>query len=175
MIDLSDYFITIHDPRVERTKKHSLCKIIGLAVYAIIAGANTWEEIEDICEVREGELEKIMDLENGIPSHDTFQRVFSRLDHKSLADGVQKWIESLYSYIGQRHIAIDGKTLRKSFDRASEQSAFHTVNAFVVDNLTFIRHEVGTKKESEITLIPELLDKVDLQTSVVTIDAIGCI
>ena len=174
MQDITNFFLVLHDPRVDRTKKHSLCKIIGLAVYAIIAGANTWEDMEDICEARETDLEKIMDLENGIPSHDTFQRIFSRLDPKELADAVMLWMQELTKDLDQKHIAIDGKTLRGSFDRANEQSAFHTLNAFVVDSLTILRHEVGTKKDSEVTMIPKLLDSLDLKNAVISIDAIGC-
>ncbi len=176
MLDLSEFFLTIYDPRVDRTKKHSLCKIIGLGVYGSITGANSWESIEIVCEERQEDLAKIMDLENGIPSHDTFQRVFSRLDPKSFADGVAAWMKSFLSLDSETkvHYAIDGKTLRKSFDTANEQSAFHTLNAFIVDNLTIIRHEVGTKKDSEISMIPKLLSKLDLKNAIVSIDAIGC-
>ncbi len=176
MLDLSEFFLTIYDPRVDRTKKHSLCKIIGLGVYGSITGANSWESIEIVCEERQEDLAKIMDLENGIPSHDTFQRVFSRLDPKSFADGVSVWMQTFVALNPdiKQHIALDGKALKKSFDTANEQSALHTLNAFVVDNLTILRHEVGTKKDSEITMIPELLSKLDLRNAIVSIDAIGC-
>ncbi len=91
MKDLANCIITIHDPRVDRIKKHSLGKIIILAVYAIIAGGDTWVDIEEICELRLPDLEKIMDLENGIPSHDTFQRLFSKLNPRELSDALMLW------------------------------------------------------------------------------------
>lgn len=174
MQDVSKVFMVIHDPRVDRTKKHSLCKIITLAIYAILAGADTWEDIEDICELRKEDLEKIMELENSIPSHDTFQRVFAMLDPKELSDAIAVWMESLVASISQKHIALDGKTLRRSFDRANKKSAIHTLNAFVVDSMTILRHEVGSNKDSEISMIEDILKKIDIKNSIITIDAIGC-
>ncbi len=174
MIKISDYIDEIPDPRANQGKKHPLPTIIILALYAIIIGAKSWIEIQFICNYKINELEKFTDLQNGVPSHDTFQRVFAKLDSNILNNILTLWVENLLESLANKHLAIDGKVLRKSIDTANEKSAIHTLNAFVVDTLTVIRQEVGDKKDSEITLIPILLDALNIKGAIITIDAIGC-
>ena len=174
MTAIAKLLLDVTDVRSNQGKKHFLPDIIAMVLYGIIVGGESWIDIQCICEEREKELKKFLRLENGIPSHDTFQRVFARIIPNELNEVLAKWAESVIGSTENKHIAIDGKTLRKSFDKANEQSAIHTLNAFVVDNLTVIRQEFGYKKDSEITMIPTLLDSLDLNNSIVSIDAIGC-
>ena len=174
MVSISDYIDKIPDPRANQGKKHELSAIIMLVLYGIIVGAKNWIEIQFICDAKADDLKNFMPLKNGIPSHDTFQRVFAKLDPTILNDILTLWAEKLVAGIKEKHITLDGKTLRSSYDTASNTSAVHTLNAFVSNTLTVLRQEIGYKKDSEITMIPLLLKAIDLKGSIVTIDAIGC-
>ncbi len=174
MVSISDYIDSIPDPRANQGKKHELSAIIMLVLYGIIVGAKNWIEIQFICNEKVNDLQNFMPLKNGIPSHDTFQRVFAKLKPSILNDILILWAENLVAGIQEKHIALDGKTLRASYDMASDTSAMHTINAFVSNTLTVLRQEIGYKKDSEITMIPVLLEAIDLKGSIVTIDAIGC-
>lgn len=173
-IVLHDAVAIIKDPRIDRTKKHNLADMVVIAVYSLLCGAEGWNDIETIAIERFDELSEFFDLKNGIPSHDTFQRVFSRLDPKELNYALEKWAATLQDSLVGKVVAIDGKTLRHSFDTASERSALHSITAYVTENATILGQCFGTSKDSEITQIPELLKRIDIKNSIVTIDAIGC-
>ena len=175
------YFIALHDavacitdPRVDRTKKHQLSDMVVIAVYALLCGAEGWCDIETIATERFEELAEFLDLKNGIPSHDTFQRVFSRLAPSELNAALIVWGASLQESLAGKVVAIDGKTLRRSFDTAAHRSALHSITAYVSENATILGQCFGTSKDSEITQIPELLKKIDVKNAIITIDAIGC-
>lgn len=164
----------IHDPRINRTKKHNLADMVAIAVYAIICGADGWEDIEFIALDRFDFLNKCLDLVNGIPCHDTFRRVFSRINEKQLMLALNTWTAELQTSFEGKTIAIDGKTLKHSFDSAAEKSALHSITAYVSDMGLVLSQVTGNNKKSEITQNVELLKMIDIRGAVVTMDAIGC-
>lgn len=168
------YFEDLEDPRIERTKRHLLTDIICLAVCAVIAGAEGWEDIEEFGVTHEDWLRKFLRLPNGIPSHDTISRVFRRLQPKAFESCFLEWVASLHEQLGFKLVAIDGKTLRRSHDRSKMKSALHLVCAWSVENHVVLGQEAVDQKSNEITAIPELLKSLELKGAVVTIDAMGC-
>ena len=169
-------FAGVTDPRVERTRRHLLCDILLIALCATLAGAEGFCDMAEWAETKEGWLRTFLDLPGGIPSHDTFERVFRRLDPKEVHACFLRWIESLANAAGGgQHLAIDGKTLRRSFDGPEGERALHVVSAFAADGLGLVLGQVAVEdKSNEITAIPELLRLLDLQGCTVTIDAMGC-
>ncbi len=174
LISLGNAFIGIHDPRIDRTKKHKLVDIIMITLCATICGMEGWEDIEIFAEEREEWFKKFLELPNGIPSHDTMYRVFSRINPKELGKTLAVWTQGLGQSVEGKVVAIDGKTLRGSFDKASGQSALHMVSAWVEENGLVLGQVCAKGKGHEITKIPELLRMLELKNSIVTIDAIGC-
>ena len=167
-------FAGVTDPRVARTRRHLLCDLLLIVLCATLAGAEGFCDIAEWAQTKEGWLRTFLDLPGGIPSHDTFARVFRRLDPKELHACFLRWIESLVTREGP-HVAIDGKTLRRSFDAPGGERALHVVSAFAVDGLGLVLGQVAVEEKSnEITAIPELLRLLDLKHAVVTIDAMGC-
>lgn len=164
----------IEDPRINRTKLHALDNIVILALYGIISGAQGWEEIEEVALQRYDFLATILNLENGIPSHDTFSRLFARIRPQQLMSALTYWANFLSGSLENKVVAIDGKTLRHSFDRASGQSPLHSLSAFVAENSMTLAQCTVDKKENEIKKIPTLLNMIDIKDAIVTIDAIGC-
>ena len=169
-----EYFSSLNDPRVDRTKRHELLDIIAIAICAVICGMESWVDIEDFGEAREQWLKKFLKLPNGIPSHDTFSRVFSLLDPKQFQECFQNWVSALCRATNGEVIAVDGKTLRRSFDKAAEQSPFHLVSAWASTNNLTLGQVLVEDKSNEIVAIPKLLEIIDVTGSIVTIDAIGC-
>ena len=169
-------FAGVTDPRVERTRRHLLCDILLIALCATLAGAEGFCDMAEWGAMKEGWLRTFLDLPGGIPSHDTFERVFRRLDPQELHACFLRWLESAASTAdGGGHVAIDGKTLRRSFDGVEGTRALHVVSAFAADGLGLVLGQVAVAdKSNEITAIPELLRVLDLQGAVVTIDAMGC-
>ncbi|MDR2891804.1 MAG: ISAs1 family transposase [Deltaproteobacteria bacterium] len=174
LISLGNAFISIHDPRIDRTKKHKLVDIIMITLCATICGMEGWEDIEIFAEEREEWFRKFLELPNGIPSHDTMYRVFSRINPKELNKILIEWTQGLNKSVDGKVVAIDGKTLRGSFDTASGQSALHMISAWVEENGLVLGQVCAGGKGHEITKIPELLRLLELKNSIVTIDAIGC-
>lgn len=164
----------LKDPRLNRRKLHLLGDILTIAVCAVIAGANTWPEIETFGHKRLDWLQRFLELPKGIPSHDTFERVFDRLQPQALQTVLLGWLHELSAVLGVRHIAIDGKTLRHSGGGSSPLRYLHLVSAWAVEaNLTL--GQVATdEKSNEIEAIPRLLELLDVQGALVSIDAMGC-
>ena len=171
---LVDCFAEIEDPRVERTRRHKLIDIICLAVLAVIAGAEGWEDIEEFGEDKQQWLKKYLELPNGIPSHDTISRVFRALKPDAFQEAFQQWIEAVHEELGLRLVAIDGKTIRRSHDRGSMKSALHAVCAWSVENHLVLGQTSVDAKSNEITAIPELIKRLELKGAIVSIDAMGC-
>ena len=168
-------FAGVTDPRVERTRRHLLCDLLLIALCATLAGAEGFCDMAEWAETKEGWLRTFLELPGGIPSHDTFERVFRRLNPKELHVCFLRWIESLVAGGPAAQIAIDGKTLRRSFDGAGGPRALHVVSAFAADGLGLVLGQVAVHdKSNEITAIPELLRLLDLKGAVVSIDAMGC-
>lgn len=174
-VHLLRLFKDIPDPRMISKVAHNLHDILVITVCAVICGLEHWTQIEDFAKANETWFKSFLDLPNGIPSHDTFGKVFSVLDPDEFEKRIQKWIHALVGSRTQgKHIAIDGKTLRKSFDKASNKSAIHMVNAYVHENHAVFGQIKVDDKSNEITAIPKLLDMLQLKEATVTIDAMGC-
>jgi predicted transposase YbfD/YdcC len=169
-----DHFIELEDPRVDRTKLHQLLDIITIAICAVICGADGWTGIEKFGKAKERWLRSFLALPNGIPSHDTFGRVFARLDPEAFQRCFMRWVQAIHEYTGGQVVAIDGKCLRRSHDQRLGKEAIHMVSAWATqDHLVLGQRKVATKS-NEITAIPELLKWLELTGCIVTIDAMGC-
>lgn len=171
-LDLVSYFAEIEDPRIERTKQHKLLDIIIIAICGMICGAEGWVEIEEFGKEKEEWLKTILELPNGIPSHDTFGRVFARLDPVKFEECFFQWVQSLNETIAGV-IAIDGKTLRRTHDRANGKKALHMVSAWAAENRLVLAQVAVEAKTNEITALPLLLRQLALSGCIVTIDAMG--
>lgn len=167
-------FEQVEDPRVDRTKAHSLYNILVITLCAVLCGADTWTDVALFGRTKRAWLETFLNLPNGIPSHDTFGRVFSRLDPQQLEACFMAFTSRLAEAIGGNVMAIDGKTLRRSFDKAGKKSAIHMVSAWCESNRMVLGQLATDAKSNEITAIPKLLAMLDVTDTVVTIDAMGC-
>jgi predicted transposase YbfD/YdcC len=168
-------FRDMPDRRVLGKVSHKLHDILVITVCAVICGLEHWTQIEDFGRANEQWFKTFLDLPNGIPSHDTFGKVFSFLDPDEFERRIPKWIHALVGSGTQgKHIAIDGKTLRKSFDTASKKTAVHMINAYVHENHAVFGQVRVEGKTNEITSIPRLLEMLQLKQATVTIDAMGC-
>jgi predicted transposase YbfD/YdcC len=170
---IGEYFAAVDDPRMDRTKDHALLDIIIIAICAVICGADGWVEVEEFGKAKRPWLETFLVLPNGIPSHDTFGRVFARLDPTQFQQGFLQWVQSLQR-VQRDLIAIDGKTHRRSHDRPNGKAALHLVSAWAAENRLVLGQVAVDDKSNEITAIPLLLDLLDLRDCTVTIDAMGC-
>jgi predicted transposase YbfD/YdcC len=168
------YFGQLRDPRMNRTKKHSLSDILTLAICAVICGADGWAQVEEFGDCKKDWFKTFLDLPNGIPSHDTFGRVFAALDPDAFEQCFMKWVAQLATASAGQLIAIDGKTIRRSLDTASGRSPIHLVSAWSAVNHMVLGQRATDAKSNEITAIPQLLKLLDIQGAVVTIDAEGC-
>jgi len=173
ILDIAKHFSGLEDPRIDRQKLHSLPDILFIAFCGAICGAESWRDFVDFGESKIDFLRKYTPLENGIPSKNTFNRVISSLDPEQFKDCFAKWVESFQRTLG-RVIAIDGKTLRRSFDTAAGSSAIHMVSAFASEARLVLAQQKVADKSNEITAIPKLLDLLALDGALVTIDAMGC-
>src|SRR5438876_3070614 len=168
------HFENLTDPRMERTRRHVLQDILVVALCAMIANANTWVDIERFGKAKLDFLRRFLELPNGIPSHDTFGRVFARLDPAALLVCLQDWLSYLRQKLGGKHVAIDGKTLRGSHDGTTRPNALHLVSAWATEARLFLGQLAVDQKSNEITAIPQLLELLDIEGDTVTIDAMGC-
>ena len=173
-ITIADHFSPLEDPRIERTKRHKLIDIITITICAVICGADGWNDIELYGKCKYKWLKKFLELPNGIPSHDTFARVFSLLNPEQLQQCFLKWIESISQITFGEIVAVDGKTLRHSLNSSKGKSAIHMVSAWATTNGLVLGPRKVDDKSNEITAIPELLKVLSLKGCIVTIDAIGC-
>ena len=173
-LSLREHFERVDDPRVERTKDYELLDIIVIAICAVISGADDWVDIAGWGTEKIEFLRQFMPLENGIPSHDTFGRVFSRLDAVQFQAAFLSWVQSAFEVSEGQVVAIDGKQMRRSHDRHVGKAAIYMVSAWAsLNHLTLGQRKVDDKS-NEITAIPELLKVLALQGCIVTIDAMGC-
>jgi predicted transposase YbfD/YdcC len=168
------HFADLEDPRMDRTKLHQLIDILMIAICGVICGAETWNDIEEWGRTKEGWLRGLLALPNGIPSHDTFRRVFCLLDPEQFQACFMSWIQSVYTITDGQVIAIDGKTLRRSHDRTAGKAAIHMVSAWAELNRVVLAQTKVDDKSNEITAVPELLKVLELAGCIVTLDALGC-
>lgn len=166
-------FADLPDPRLDRTKKHALPDILLVTLSAVLVGAESWEMVTTFGKSKLAWLRKFVPLANGIPSPDTFERVFARLNPKAFQACVVAWLTAVCEATGLKHVAIDGKAVR-----GTKQSTFsgclHLVNAWAVENRLILGQEAVADKSNEITALPKLLEVLELKGALVTIDAAGC-
>ena len=176
---LVDHFGSLPDPRINRTRRHALVDIVVIAILAVLCGADSFVDIEAFAKAKHPWLAERLGLENGIPVHDTFARVFARLDPDAFGKCFLGWAAELrrqgvLAATREESIALDGKTVRHSFDTATGQAAIHIVSAWATQHrLALGQLKVGDKS-NEITAIPELLKLLDVAGFIITIDAMGC-
>ena len=170
---LFNYFSEIQDPRVNRTKVHLLEDIIIIAILSVICGAETWNDMEEFGKAKLSWLKTFSRLEGGIPSHDTFNRVFSLLDPTEVENCFIQWTSSIAHLIQHEVISIDGKTMRGSRNK-KKNSVVHMVSAWASTNNIVLGQLKVDAKSNEITAIPELVQLLVLENTIVTIDAMGC-
>lgn len=171
---LSPHFANLPDPRIDRCKQHQLIDIITIAICAVISNADGWLDIEAYGRAKETFLRQFLDLPHGIPSHDTFGRVFARLDPSAFQAAFLAWVDTIRAKLPGDVVAIDGKTDRRTHDRAIDLSPLHIVSAWSCANRLVLGQVRVDEKSNEITAIPLLLQLLDLTDCIVTIDAMGC-
>lgn len=167
-------FADLEDPRQAHKVKHSLDDIILLSIFAVISNAQSWAEIAEFGIAKEEWLRQYLVLENGIPSHDTIQRVFQVLNPEQFVSRFIQWTQGIMSLSKGKIIAIDGKTLRASHDVHHERKALHMVRAWATEQGLLLGHQKVDEKSNEITAIPKVLSLLALTGCIVTIDAMGC-
>jgi predicted transposase YbfD/YdcC len=163
----------IPEHRQEKKISHPLENIIFITVSAVISGAEHWDEIEDFGKAKIEWLKKYLDLTNGIPSHDTFSRFFQALKPEVFQEAFIIWVNSIVENLGGDFIAIDGKTLRRSYNKKDNKAAIHMVSAWSNQNNLVLGQLKTAEKSNEITAIPELVKVINVENSIVTIDAMG--
>src|SRR5215213_5741654 len=171
---LVEHFSALEDPRCSGKVDHRLIDILVIAVCAVIACAESWDDIALYGRNKLSWLRSFLSLANGIPSHDTFRRVFMLIDPNAFEVGFTAWTGSLVAGFEREVVAIDGKTLRPSFDHGREQSPLHLVSAWASAQGLVLGQRCVDGASNEITAIPALLDQLALQNSIVTLDAMGC-
>ena len=172
-VSLGDHFADLTDPRSGKVT-HPLVSMITIAVCAVICGADDFVAIAAFGRSKRKWLGKFLDLTNGIPSHDRFNQVLAALRPAEFEKCLLSWISALHEITAGQVVAIDGKTLRRSYDRASSKSAIHMVSAWAGANHISLGQVVVDAKSNEITAIPKLLQMLEIKGSLVTIDAMGC-
>jgi predicted transposase YbfD/YdcC/predicted DNA-binding protein (UPF0251 family) len=170
---LEEHFAELTDPR-RREGTYPLINIVVIALCAAICGADDFVAIADWGALKKDWLSKFLDLSAGIPSHDRFNAIFRFIKPDEFEKCLLSWIADLHEATGGKIVAIDGKTLRRSFDKADGKSAIHMVSAWAAENQVSLGQVVTDAKSNEITAIPKLLEIIELSGSLVTIDAMGC-
>lgn len=172
--ELTAFFDSLPDPRLDRCKRHELSDILLLSLFAVLSGADSWTDIELFGKAHKSALRQVLKLPNGVPSHDTIGRVFSLLSARQFEHCFIQWAQSLMQVAGAEIVAIDGKSLRRSFDQSAGKNRLHLVSAFATSQGLTLGQLKTADHSNEITAIPELIDQLDLKGTTVTIDAMGC-
>ena len=172
-VRIQDHFANLTDPR-RRKVLYPLVNVVTIAVCAVICGADDFVAIAKFGRAKREWLSQFLDLTDGIPSHDRFNAILAAIKPAEFEACLLSWITALHEITGGQLVAIDGKTLRRSFDAATSKSAIHMVSAWATANLITLGQVVVDEKSNEITAIPELLRILELSGSLVTIDAMGC-
>lgn len=171
---LIKHFSSLVDPRIDRRKQHLLVHIVVIAILAVICGADNWTAVELFGRAKQKWLDELLSLPNGIPSHDTFGRVFARLDATRFEACFRAWVQAATVTLPAQVIAIDGKTLRGSFDTFLGKTAIQMVSAWATASHLVLGQVKVDDKSNEIPAIPELLRLLEIKGCIVTIDAMGC-
>jgi predicted transposase YbfD/YdcC len=172
---VSRHFAALTDPRADRGQEHRLVDIVTIALCAVLCGADDWVAVETFGRAKEGWLRAFLALPGGIPSHDTFGRVFARLDPEEFRACFVAWVRAVTgAEVAAGVVAIDGKTARRSHDRGKGKAALHLVSAWATASGLVLGQAAADEESNEITAIPALLRLLDLEGCTVTIDAMGC-
>jgi predicted transposase YbfD/YdcC len=171
-LSIPKYFCTLKDPRRRHRRLHLLQDIIVIALCAVIAGAQDWQEVETFGRKRQDWLKRFLRLPNGVPSHDTFERVLDRINPQAFQACFREWVGAVSEALRIKHVAIDGKTLRGS--GSARLGPLHLVSAWATAQRLTLGQVAVEEKSNEITAIPALLELLDLQGALVTLDAMGC-
>jgi predicted transposase YbfD/YdcC len=174
IIPLKEHFSSLDDPRAQHSIEHLLLDIVLITICAVICGADTWVEIENYGIAKQEWLETFLELPNGIPSHDTFERLFARLRPEQLQQCFLSWVRAVFNITDGQLINLDGKTLRGSYERGGKRGMIHMVSAWASQSRLVLGQRKVNEKSNEITAIPKLLEVLDLNGAVVSIDAMGC-
>lgn len=172
-IAISEHFSCVSDPRMINKSSHLLIDIITITICAVICGADDWTDVELFGRTKKTWLKKFLRLPKGIPSHDTFGRVFSMIATDELEKAFLSWVKAIAETV-TGVVAIDGKTLRRSYDASSNKKAIHMVSAWAAENGMVLGQLKTEEKSNEITAIPALLELLEVKGCIVTIDAMGC-
>jgi predicted transposase YbfD/YdcC len=172
--DIFEHFDEMEDPRMDRQKRHSLMDVLFIAVCAVICGGTSFVDMYDFGCAKQEWLEQQLELPNGIPSHDTFRRVFALINPEAFRKCFMSWTQALSNATGGDIIAFDGKTLRRSFDTGTGLSAIHVVNAWSCENDFCVGQMKVDGKSNETTAMPALMAMMDVKGSVITADALNC-
>lgn len=170
---IQEHFVELTDPR-RGEPVYPLLNVVVIAICAVICGADDFVAIEKFGRTKREWLARFLDLEAGIPSHDRFNAILAALKPAEFEKCLLSWIAALHQITGGQLVAIDGKTLRRSFDKADGKAAIHMVSAWATANHVSLGQVVVDQKSNEITAIPKLLEMLELSGSLVTIDAMGC-
>lgn len=171
---LFEHFSSLKDPRVERTRLHQFFDILTIAICAVMSGADTWEDIEAYGELKEGWLRSFLELPNGIPSHDTFARVIGRINLEEFQSCLVSWMATMSRVTHRQVVAIDGQSLRGTYQPSDGTAARQMVSAWASENSLVLAQRKVDEKSNEITAIPEVLKLLELSGCMVTLDAMGC-
>lgn len=169
-----DHFVALDDPRIDRTKLHPLLSIVTIAICAVIAGAESWNDIAEFGDTKADWFGTFLDLPHGIPAHDTFNRVFAALDPAQFQACFLSWMQAVTAVLPAQVVAVDGKTARRSHDRATGKPAIHMISAWATANRLVLAQMKVEDKTNEITALPIFLRQLALNGCIVTIDAMGC-
>src|SRR5580692_11816472 len=172
-VRIRDHFASLTDPR-RRKVVYPLIDIITIALCAVVAGADDFVAIAEFGRKKRTWLSQFLDLSRGVPSHDRFNAIFAAIKPAEFEKCLLSWITALHDVSGGQVVAIDGKTLRRSFDKANAKSAIHMVSAWATANHISLGQVVVDQKSNEITAIPKLLELLEIAGTLVTIDAMGC-
>lgn len=171
---LMDYLEALEDPRIDRTKKHALIDILLIAICAAICGAKTWIDIQDFGNAKKEWFTTFLNLEHGIPSHDTFRRVFMILHPEDFLEVFINWVNAITKDTDLKQICVDGKSLRKSFTKGKAASAIHMVNAWSTGASLSLGQLKSEGKSNEIKTVPKLLERLNIKGCIVSADAMSC-
>jgi predicted transposase YbfD/YdcC len=173
-LTIETHFVHLQDPRIEGMKRHNLLDIVTITLCAVICGAEHWTQIETFGETHQGWFSEFLELPEGIPSHDTFGRLFAHISPLEFERCFESWFSSIIDTLGPQVIGVDGKVLRHSYDRSSNKAAIHMVSAWATENRLILGQIKVEEGSNEITAVPPLLRALAIKGCIVTLDALHC-